>query len=328
VSETLIWLPVFNEDRHLRTALESVLAQTYGDFTLLISDNHSTDESPYIIKEFAKRDARIVSLLPPEHLAGIPHMRFMWEMATGRKQTYTIHIGGHDLWPANYLETLVNRAKEHTQSEGTPPAITYADTWQIDHAGNAYARYKDILHIGQMGRPLIPQYVIAGVNSPQVFGLWSEEVRRKVPFRHASSGWDHQVVMEAALHGAILFEGRTNFLMRGTNTDSDLSDYGRRHLDPETLSAGPLDFIRQLDWCVHAVDEGLSELPPDALPMYRALLTASMTATYIALRGQNLHTVPGAMNQFNALPEVQQILSAAEHINRNVRRLIESHIPG
>jgi hypothetical protein len=326
MSKVLIWMPVYQEQKHLRAALESVAAQTFKDWQLVVSDNHSTDDSWGIIKAFALRDGRITYMKPPEHLAGIPHAKYLWERLDAGNpfcgQTYTIHMGGHDLIPDNYLETLVSRAEQHTQSEGAPPAITYADTWQIDAAGNAYARYKDVLQIGQMGRLLIPQYVIAGVNSPQVFGLWSEAVRRKVPFRYACSGWDHLIVAEAALHGAILFEGRTSFLMRGTNADSDLEDYGRRHLSAETLAAGPQDFLNQLEWMIHWVDLGVGEIPEEARPFYRSLLTASMFATYLALRGQNLHVVPGAMQIFNELPEVRQMFGAIASIEANMRRLL------
>ncbi|MGI9293304.1 MAG: glycosyltransferase family 2 protein, partial [Pseudomonadales bacterium] len=38
-----IVLPVFNGERYLRRAIESILDQTYADFELLICDNASTD---------------------------------------------------------------------------------------------------------------------------------------------------------------------------------------------------------------------------------------------------------------------------------------------
>lgn len=321
MSKVLIWCPVYNEQRFLQATIDSVLAQSFTDFEIVISDNHSTDDSWSIVKAAALKDDRIIYRKPPSHLAGIPHMQYCWDLLAG-DQAYTITLGGHDLWPPNYLDVLIGRAEYHEHTEGTPPAIVYADTWQIDANNNAYARYKDVLQIGQMGKPMIPQYVIAGVNSPQLFGLWSESVRRKSPFRHACSGWDHLIVAEAALHGAILFEGRTSFLMRGTNADSDLSDYGKRHLSAEMLAAGPQDFINQLEWMIHCVDIGVGEIPEEARPFYRSLLTASMFCTYMALRGQNLHVVPGAMEIFNALPEMRQAFGAVAAIDANVRKLL------
>ena len=52
-------LPVFNGEPFLQATLDSILAQTYGDFELLISDNASTDRTPQIIREYAARDRRI-----------------------------------------------------------------------------------------------------------------------------------------------------------------------------------------------------------------------------------------------------------------------------
>ena len=38
-----IGLPVYNGERYLAIALDSLLAQTFGDFELILSDNASTD---------------------------------------------------------------------------------------------------------------------------------------------------------------------------------------------------------------------------------------------------------------------------------------------
>jgi glycosyltransferase involved in cell wall biosynthesis len=54
-----VGLPVFNGASFLRSALESNLAQTFVDFELIISDNASTDETPQICAEYARRDPRV-----------------------------------------------------------------------------------------------------------------------------------------------------------------------------------------------------------------------------------------------------------------------------
>lgn len=53
-------LPVYNGAGFLREALDSVLAQTFGDFELVVSDNCSTDETPKILEEYAQRDPRVL----------------------------------------------------------------------------------------------------------------------------------------------------------------------------------------------------------------------------------------------------------------------------
>ncbi len=52
-----VLMPVFNGQRHLREAIESILAQTFGDFEFLIINDGSTDESVRIIESF--KDPRI-----------------------------------------------------------------------------------------------------------------------------------------------------------------------------------------------------------------------------------------------------------------------------
>ena len=54
-----IGIPVFNGEKYLAQALDSILAQTYQDFEIIISDNASTDNTPNICREYASRDIRI-----------------------------------------------------------------------------------------------------------------------------------------------------------------------------------------------------------------------------------------------------------------------------
>ena len=51
-------LPVYNGALYLRRALDDILAQTYADFELIISDNASTDATAQIIREYARRRDR------------------------------------------------------------------------------------------------------------------------------------------------------------------------------------------------------------------------------------------------------------------------------
>lgn len=55
-----VLIAVYNGERYLREAIESVLAQTRGDFELLIVDDGSTDDTPAILAEYARLDPRVV----------------------------------------------------------------------------------------------------------------------------------------------------------------------------------------------------------------------------------------------------------------------------
>ena len=60
-------LCTYNGARFIRESLESLLALDYPDFELIISDNGSTDQTPEICQEFAKRDPRISYHRSPEN---------------------------------------------------------------------------------------------------------------------------------------------------------------------------------------------------------------------------------------------------------------------
>jgi glycosyltransferase involved in cell wall biosynthesis len=52
-------MPVYNSERYLHQAVDSILSQTFADFEYICVDDGSTDRSPEILKEYAQRDPRI-----------------------------------------------------------------------------------------------------------------------------------------------------------------------------------------------------------------------------------------------------------------------------
>ena len=54
-----IGMPVYNAERFLAGTLDSIVAQSFRDFELIISDNGSTDRTASICRDYASRDCRI-----------------------------------------------------------------------------------------------------------------------------------------------------------------------------------------------------------------------------------------------------------------------------
>ena len=52
-------VPIYNIEKYLRRCIDSVLAQTFGDYELILVDDGSPDNCPAICDEYAKKDARI-----------------------------------------------------------------------------------------------------------------------------------------------------------------------------------------------------------------------------------------------------------------------------
>ena len=54
-----IGLPVYNGEKYLATALDSIVRQDFEDFELIISDNASQDTTAAICKQFSESDSRV-----------------------------------------------------------------------------------------------------------------------------------------------------------------------------------------------------------------------------------------------------------------------------
>lgn len=54
-----IVMPIYNSEKYLESAIESVLNQTYREFELVLVDDGSKDRSPLMCDTYAKRDRRI-----------------------------------------------------------------------------------------------------------------------------------------------------------------------------------------------------------------------------------------------------------------------------
>jgi glycosyltransferase involved in cell wall biosynthesis len=98
-----IGMPVFNGAAHLAQALESLLAQSFTDFEIILSDNCSTDDTPSIIAHYAARDVRIRAVRQPENIGGLPNFRFVLEAARGEFYMWAAYDDWHD---PNYLAAL------------------------------------------------------------------------------------------------------------------------------------------------------------------------------------------------------------------------------
>ena len=52
-------VPVYNTEKYLHRCIDSILAQTFTDFELLLIDDGSTDNSGTICDEYATKDSRV-----------------------------------------------------------------------------------------------------------------------------------------------------------------------------------------------------------------------------------------------------------------------------
>ena len=90
-----VCIPSYNCAPFLADAIDSVLAQSYSDFELLIIDDCSTDSSAEIIAGYAERDPRIVFLRNESNLGMVANWNRCIELARGE---YIHYLFADDLF--------------------------------------------------------------------------------------------------------------------------------------------------------------------------------------------------------------------------------------
>ena len=79
-----IGMPIYNAERYLVEALDSLLSQTFTDFEIIFSDNASTDQTESICRDYSRRDARISYVRQPENLGATGNFNHVFGLARGR----------------------------------------------------------------------------------------------------------------------------------------------------------------------------------------------------------------------------------------------------
>lgn len=121
-----IIMPCYNAERYIAQSIESVLAQTYQNWELLITDDGSTDRSVDIVSRYSKHDDRINVLVPDEH-SGIARARNL--SISRSKGRFVAFLDSDDIWKRDKLEKQVNFMLENNV------AFTYSSYEIIDVQG-------------------------------------------------------------------------------------------------------------------------------------------------------------------------------------------------
>jgi glycosyltransferase involved in cell wall biosynthesis len=87
-----ICLPVYNGENYVAAAIESMLAQTFADFELIITDNASTDRTGEICRKFADADSRVRYHRNERNVGGARNQTLAVQMARGRY----VRLSAHD----------------------------------------------------------------------------------------------------------------------------------------------------------------------------------------------------------------------------------------
>jgi glycosyltransferase involved in cell wall biosynthesis len=214
VPEVSIGIPVYNGADFLGAAIESHLAQTFGDFELVISDNASTDGTQDLCRAYAKDDSRIRYVRQAENIGANANYNevarisrapfFRWAadddvlLPEYLEQTYNLLSNDHDA-------VLCHSFAAHIDENGKPLAPADDGVGFVDDKGtyvdgpdpnvatrkmrspHPHVRFRDVL--------LHTKWCF------EIFGLIRHDVLLTTPLHQKFYGTDRVLLAELALRG-------------------------------------------------------------------------------------------------------------------------------
>ena len=135
-----ILMPVFNEEKHLPTCLDSILRQTCQNWELLAVDDASTDNSLALLREYMDMDPRI-RVFQSDEKGIIPALRVAVKAAKG---AFITRMDADDYMAPNKLEALRDPLLKKGPGFLSTALVEYfSDEFDL---GNGYRRYAEWLN--------------------------------------------------------------------------------------------------------------------------------------------------------------------------------------
>ena len=217
-----VGVPVLNGERFLAETLDSLLAQSYEDFVLIIGDNASTDRTEEIARAYAARDPRI------------EYVRHSRNIGAARNYNDLFHRAGTEYfrWHASDDLSLPGYTARCVDVLDSDPGVVlaYCKTLDIDQEGHEIGPYEDRVDAQQehaRDRFLHVMTVLERCNA--IYGVMRSALVARTRLMETFVASDRCFMAELALYGKIAELPARLFLRRyHTGASSAMTDEERR----------------------------------------------------------------------------------------------------
>lgn len=122
-----VGIPVYNDERYVEAAIEDILAQTYRNLEIVISDNCSTDNSREICWRYVSKDSRVRYVRQERNFGPHANFRYLIDQAQGK---YFMWAASDDRWDPEFIERLVGSLEQEPEA-----AVAFCPYVEIDEQG-------------------------------------------------------------------------------------------------------------------------------------------------------------------------------------------------
>lgn len=176
-----VGLPVWNGALGLRRALNALVAQTYSNIEIIISDNASTDGTALICAEYLKRDSRIRYFRQKTNIGPFENFQFVFREAKG--EDYFMWAGDDDWWRSDFISRLKSILDQNPDYGVACSSFKSLDR-KPEERIYKFEGYYDLTHLSKWE---LFRHIAGGVvknKDPMVvYGFWRKKFLDKFSYR-------------------------------------------------------------------------------------------------------------------------------------------------
>ena len=193
-----IGLPVYNGEAYLAGAIESVLAQSFEDLELVISDNASSDATAEICRDFAARDPRLRYFRNDRNWGAAPNYNRAFALARGRYFKWLSH---DDVLCATYLERTLEALERRPDAVICNTRVEY-----IDAVGTPIGFYDSAIDAGAeaSASERFSLLILSSHSCVDFFGLARKSAMENSLLHGSFHGADRAFLAQMTLRGRII----------------------------------------------------------------------------------------------------------------------------
>ncbi|HMR62575.1 MAG TPA: glycosyltransferase [Anaerolineae bacterium] len=189
-----IGLPVFNAEKYLIQALDSILAQTYSDFTLIISDNASTDRTPQICEAYSAKDSRIRFYRNNKNMGAAPNFNRVFMLSSSEYFKWAPY---DDVLAPDFLLKCVEVLDQNPEV-----SLCYSQVKVIDECGQVRYDYDPLPKTNSSKtHKRFRNLILSPHLAVQQMGLIRAEILRQTALEGSFPSSDEVLLAEIALRG-------------------------------------------------------------------------------------------------------------------------------
>lgn len=230
-----IGLPIFNEEQTIRKVLECIMNNIDDIDYVIISDNHSTDKTPIICKEYCENNDKFFY---HENIKNIGSWQNAKKLQKRVKTEYYMQLGGHDYLSPNSIKTLKGKMDSDVVC-CFPNIKNQIEEYPFE---DTYIKYQDKLASEGAGDRFIA-YLLAGGANRAYYGIMRMEVFKEafsLYGQHAMYAVDIAIVAYMSLKGKLKYVPEVETVAKGSEMTyyEAIRRYRRAGMDVPYINPG------------------------------------------------------------------------------------------